>query len=255
MLKHKLKPWSQKALANKGFELRRSPSTDVLYNSKHLSTAGKIFEFVGPSGGGKTTLLTHMEKQLTRRWYAPYSRRLLDRTADETVMSAHRKILVAKTQRIERDGLDAWEQSEILIRLGKIMHQSLAGASGVYSRGLVLDEGICHYFAEQILEQEKSIAYALLKNRYLVLLLARSPKTVASQMLKRMTEAENRTLSDKEMGYLCSDFLLENIAQQLDIYRNLGKLAKNCGCQVLTIYSEDGIKKNIQRILEFERTI
>ncbi len=255
MLKQHLKRKIQETLATKGFELRRVPRLDPLYSTDHLPTSAKILEFVGPSGGGKSTLFEQLEHILVQRWYAPHSKRFLEYTSEDEILEAHHKILAAKIRRMERDGLGVWMQSEIFIRLGKIVQQSLAGSSNAYARGFALDEGICHYFAEQIMEQERDVAYTLLKNRFLVLLLARTPDTIIQQMLERARKTTPSDALARTVKRLESDTMLRSVTAQLEIYKNLGTLAQDCGCQVLEVFSEDGITENTCRITRFERSL
>jgi MoxR-like ATPase len=67
-----LKGTVQRVLGRYGLELRRRPGDAGLARMAARDTAGRIIEFIGPGGVGKTTIFAAAAREWGNRWFLPH---------------------------------------------------------------------------------------------------------------------------------------------------------------------------------------
>lgn len=237
--------------------MRKVPRQIDLSQLVKTPTAGKIVEFIGPSGVGKTTTFDFLKEHVHDRWLFPSSI-ALNNLVDNPTTDFERAIsltLYAKMDNLKLSQISTWKYCDIICRLEVIVKQALVISFGIHPKGFFLDEGICHFFVEQIICQDEDIIKTLLRNRHFILLLSKSPATIAAQKQERLDHTAYAGLQKQNKVNQFSNETLQNISKQLDIYQQFGKLAKTYGCEVLELYTENGIGVNVQKIIEFEKNL
>ncbi len=252
-----LKRYLKRFLARRGLEVRNLPRDSDYSQVAMAPTAGKVIEFIGPSGVGKSTVFASLKTHVRDRWLFANTFVL---TAPAAVANPEFEravllILYDKMDVLKKASISAWNYCNVIHQLEDIVKKSLLIAAATHPKGYLLDEGIGHYFCEQIMAQDHATRKALLGNRHFIVLLAATPEKVAAQRQERQRDQNIATAglqNPNETDYLSAE-VLQKIAKQMVIYKQFAELAKTHGCEVLELYVENGIAGNVQEIVKFEQ--
>lgn len=225
------------------------------YSFYSKETSGKILEFIGTSGIGKTTLLNHTVARLKNRWLFGYCIDYLNRKdppseVDEVLM----KILIRRMENIKNsDSFCPWH-SLLDIRLSvNVMHEAMFIAQNVFPKGFVFADGLFRHFSAEILQVGDELPGQLWKNRAFVYLRARTPETA-------MTRFKSREMRAAQIGHgpqrgTAQDRVLSRVIQEQEMFQTIVEKALSFGCPVLVVDAEDSLQDSIKKVLEFESSL
>ncbi len=153
-LRLQARQWFKHWLARAGYELRRLPNLADRVEEVRPS-AGRVVEFIGPSGVGKSTLFAQLA--LCRQdWMvrseierdANLSARFLARPGVPAWV--YERLMFAKFEEIRELPLSsATKAAQVRYALNKLL-ADLAMRTRPPARGVITDDGICHNFSLQI---------------------------------------------------------------------------------------------------------
>ncbi len=220
-------------LESSGFALQRVPRTKDLSPSQRRLTRGRLIEFVGPSAIGKSTVFQKIKPQLKDDWLFEYHTRLPETNleCENDFLKVLRKVYVARIDRLCASGIDLTQNVSIVKRLCEVVNCSILAMTHDFPRGFVFDEGLAHFFAEQIIALDDEAAAEILKRMSLVFILPTKTDTLVERRLLRHT-SENvdtvRTQAEKE----------------LQIYWSLVAICTRCGIDHIVLNAENSVQEN-----------
>lgn len=236
-------------LAALGIGVHRLPGSLDLQRRAHSPSAGRVLEFVGPGGAGKTTVFDAAAGRLRARWFL--TRHALQLAApgpaDPALEAIHRRLFFAKTRNAEDYGWDIVTTAEIVRYSALVMEKNLFLMSGRYPRGFALDEGICRFYPEEIPALPPVQAARLLAGRALVMVRPDAPETVMARHAARHAARDGATAD--------AGRLRARVEKDMRLFDRLAGVARAQGCPVLTLRAEDPCDANAGRVLAFERAL
>lgn len=220
-------------------------------------TAGKIVEFIGPSGVGKTSTFRSLAPALQDRWnfqehIARYRYNAF--TLDPERQTLYEQLVKLRYDEVLSQNATLPERVNRLAFSLKLVNEDMALVSQSYSRGFFIDDGLCHNFTRALLDlllHEDAKAQQLLLSRAFVVLLANDPDFVVENILSRRKisppfRGNNfPSLDHRELRDFCAERNRE-CARLLEFFSRIG-------CMNLVVYAEDGIETNSDKIRDFER--
>ena len=223
------------------------------YSFYTKETSGKVLEFLGTAGVGKSTLFHNSIARLRSRWMFAYHLDYLKRKAepcevDEILMA----ILKSRIDKITNaESFCPWHSLVDLQRSVKIMHQTMLIAHDVHPKGFAFHEGLFRHFATEIQQMGDKFPVQLWKNRAFVYLRSRNPETVFSRYRSR--EAISSKIERQRIG--SDDQVLSRIKMEQQNFQAIVDKAPSFGCPVLVLDAENPLKDSIKKVLEFERSL
>jgi energy-coupling factor transporter ATP-binding protein EcfA2 len=240
----------KRSIGRLGYEIKRKKNQDRLYKYSPTHSAGHILELMGPSGIGKSTLLSSVSGTLGKSWFLPRHALELELSSlehDPALMNVHRTLLVRKAANSGKDGSDFWlvagahTYSAHVARTDILMH---AG----FPRGFALDEGLFQVFSKHIPGLDADQWELLAAGRLLVHLSARDPDTIADRAMRRYEERVRRGLFQHPKDF---DTLRKRAVTSIAKYAQLADLARQHGIEVIDLYAEDPVPANGRALLDF----
>lgn len=160
------------------FELRpRGKTIQSLMSYPRLETAGKIVEFIGTQGIGKSTLNNDLHKSLKDNWFfrADLGQIGPSDTAAGEIERLHRDIYFHRIRHLQEEQADPWKSITTSRQMSKVVSESLTIQTNDFPRGFILDESLFKNFQREVLELAAERPDPLWVNRAFVYLRARDP--------------------------------------------------------------------------------
>ncbi|TVP53163.1 MAG: hypothetical protein EA345_00135 [Halomonas sp.] len=220
-------------MASLGLRVERIPNAERIRASLLQGTSGWNVEFVGPSGVGKTYLCRQVAPSLSRHWFFERHAKSLSGSVPEDPLKAQYFSLLyaARFVRLQNTDLGLARRAAIVARMSEVIRQGLVAHSLGLPRGFILDDGIAHFFAEQILAQDINTTATYLRDMGLIFLLPPRPDTI-------------------ELEALAIDKSVSQALREAAIYWRLYDLATHCGAQILTLDATER-RLNPQKVHHF----
>lgn len=205
----------KKVLSDLGLSITKAPPAARTLSAEPRSTQGWVVELVGPSGVGKTTLRQQVEPVLKKDWFFEHhAKGLLGHVPENDGHADYiKRLFTARLNDLQTLDLSLERIADIGQRVCEVVRLGLVAKSCDAPRGFIMDDGLLHFFAGQILEQERGATEAFLTRTAVVFLM---PGGAAAQV----------------------PFALEN-PTQLDVYRALRDLVQDIGCPTLVLDSDN----------------
>ncbi|MEP1356261.1 MAG: hypothetical protein ABJX32_04315 [Tateyamaria sp.] len=252
-----LKTWLKKEtkarIGSLGYELRREYNPDSLKKFSRKRSAGKVLEFIGPSGIGKSTLLYAIRGELSKDWFLPHHAASLFHVAfkeTDNSFDSHRQLLLNRVARIDRNQRDFWTLATS-VRYGAQVASTDIAIRSDFPRGFVLDEGLFQIFSGDFSELDKGALEKLCAGRSLVFLSAHRPETIAERRMARngrRHSGADRSREDVSGQSARAEISLQHFSSFADKMRDLG-------ADVLTLFAEDENALNLEKVLDFSKRI
>ena len=163
----------KKVLLNLGVEVSKaSPPTRTLGASQRRSQ-GWLVEFVGPSGVGKTTLRQQVTPMLRQDWFFEHhAKGLMGKIKEDAATATYiKRLLRGRLGKIQNSDMTLERIAEISQRVCEVARLGLVTKSSELPRGFIMDDGIAHFFAEQIIDQDRDATAAFLVRTAFIFLL------------------------------------------------------------------------------------
>jgi hypothetical protein len=247
--KHALKAF----LHSRGFRLERVQS---LEESACPETAGKIVEFIGPSGVGKTATFQSLAPVLRERWHFQehiaqhhYNAFKLDPGKE----AFYERLVKGRCEEVLNQNATLPEKANRLAFSLKLVSEDMALVAQSYSRGFFIDDGLCHNFSSVLLDllvRGDPKAKRVIRSRAFVVLLADDPDFVVENILFRRKHSHQfrgnnfPSLDHQQLRRFCAERNRE-CARLLGFFDRIGSLN-------LILRAEDGIEANSKKIRDFE---
>ncbi|MGB1308626.1 MAG: hypothetical protein ACPG6B_06930 [Oceanihabitans sp.] len=237
----------------KKFFKKKSVQPSVVVKPKKNLSEGRIVEFIGPSGIGKTTLYNTIIKELTSNWInAKNFKEHEYGTANEELFAIHWKLLKYKLERVDSFNLGSLEKINLVQYFKQVLLENIKMINVKGKSGYLLEEGLCHNFSIELLNLNEKELKAVLGNRYIISVLPKDTKTVVNQIRKRTVEgghtvAHHKNLNDEELEEYCkiSTKAFEKFTNHIQKFN----------FPLCTLYVEDGIEFNSNKIIDFEKAM
>ena len=147
-------------------------------------------EFIGPSGVGKSTFCEAYRQVSSIPWGHAGDIAGLRLVGGETELdgSIHWKLLSKKLEYLDRQPLNRFRSAKLMYYFSQVVSLDLML---FYSEGpaiFLLDEGICHNFAGQLIELNETDFRYIMSGRALVYVRPRDPELVVYRIRKRAME-------------------------------------------------------------------
>jgi hypothetical protein len=241
-------------MAAAGYSIARIPDEGRLLSDRPHLTSGMLFEFMGPSGIGKTHIFREVQAARRANWLPVgdllgLTPRAISEAEDLQPLLSD--IILERVEEERSRSVHAWTVA------GAAEYASRAAKTYIvmrrhYARGIMMDEGILHAFSTQLARRGQRELRTLLDRHVIVFLDARNPETVARRYLARDEERQAR-------GDLVRPMSLDQAAAMaqasLEAQRTLHDAALECGRAGLRIYAEDGSDRNLRDVLDFEARV
>jgi len=214
---------------------------------------GKILEFIGPSGVGKTKLYNLTKDKLSSNWHYleviyPYK----FNNTDEKLIDIHWNIFKKKSSFIENLNTKSITKLKLSGYFNQVLINNIKLMLIKNESGFFLEEGIFHNFSRELITLRDEDLVYILKNRCLVFILPRDSMNVVNQIRKRINEGghtvyHHNGLNDKQLNTLTKDSV-SNFNEFLERIQKFN-------IPVCKLYLEDGLEENCKKIIEFERSL
>jgi hypothetical protein len=217
---------SKKVLANLGYIVSRVPPATQTMTADQRDTKGWLVEFVGPSGIGKTTLHQQIAPAQKKDWFfEAHAKGLVGQVrANDTTEAYIRQLFVRRLENLQNININLETVAKISQRVCEVTRLGLVSKSMDVPRGFIMDDGLAHFFAEQILEQDTNATEAFLSKTAFVFLLP--------------DEADTRPPT------------MPHTRTQLDVYHDLRDLMLSLGRPTLVLKRSE---YNAEKVLSFIR--
>jgi len=222
-------------------------------NEKKNISKGKIIEFIGPSGVGKTVLYNTVKNDLSATWgHSKSFNKQNDNVLDEQLNKIHWELFKKKIDAVNLMHTGSEEKLNLMGYFKRILSNNIKILQPNSESGFFLDEGICHNFSAELLALDKKDFLTVIGNRCLICVLTKDPKIVVKQIRERTasgghTVFHHTKLSDGELERLT----LESIYN----FKKLLNLVHTYNIPVCQLYVEDGDAFNLNKIIAFEAAV
>lgn len=232
------------AIRRAGLLVQRGPRARDLDLSRRNKTQGQTVEFVGPSAIGKSTIFEKMRPSLKNNWlFEQHTRRLNAPEAKEQEFSSVlRSVYFDRIRDLERDVGDIIKCSEIIDRVTEIVRVALVLTAREFPRGFVLDEGIAHFFAGQIIALPEDQAHKFLFGRALIFVLPSQASTLVNRRSGRS-------------GIQATQQDVEEAESQIKIYQSLATKCSETDTPHIMLNADEPVSKNAKRAFNFLETL
>jgi ABC-type dipeptide/oligopeptide/nickel transport system ATPase subunit len=219
-----------------------------------MPSSGHIIELVGTQGVGKSTLNRAVYQVLNHSWFfrsdLEYTGPTDVRVPD--VEALHREIYFRRIDRVREAEPDPWKSLTVSRQMSTVIYESLMLCSNVFPRGFILDEGLFKNFPREVLDLNATEARSLWRKRSFIHLRARDPEVAAGRYLRRMEERRREGIFQHDQSM---PEVLARIRSDNRLFDRICERALEQGSAAITVYAEDSSEDNIQRILNFEKTL
>lgn len=214
-------------------------------------TDGKIVEFIGPSGVGKTYIFRHALENFSDRYITRPSETKIQ---DHLVLDygPHWNLLVSKVKSIGNKNLNDFQRAKLLQYFSQVLVEDIKIRIQLEKHGFFLDEGLVHNFSKDLTDIDDPEFYMAMSSRIIIMV----------SQCRLETVLERRRLRFKETGHIVtyqSGLSRTEELQQIELdcmrLEKLAYRAEQFGCPVLRITAEDPMEKNISLILRFEKNL
>ncbi|MGK7933889.1 MAG: hypothetical protein AB4041_21005 [Microcystaceae cyanobacterium] len=216
--------------------------------------SNKYIEFIGPSGIGKSTLFYEIKELMVGDWN--YNEQIdpvtLMKNDDEFENSFHWELLVKKLKNLEKKEINTFQQIQLMKYFTEVVFRDFVMLNGFYEKGFLLEEGLCHNFAEELAELSEPEFVNLMAGRAIIYLIPRKSTTVVKRLRKR--EIEGGHVVTHHVG-LNNNQLKEITEVSLVNFEKLVSKAKLIGVPICRIFAEDDLSHNRDLVLCFEQEI
>lgn len=222
-------------------------------DAKINHSRGKVIEFIGPSGVGKSTLCSITEKKLSAKWNTLdliQSTNII--TIDEKLLESHWKVFKAKISSINCLKTKNSVKLKLATYFNKVISININLLHFENEYGFFLEEGICHNFAQELLDLNNEELYSLLKHRHLICILPKDPMFVVDQIKKRTSEGGHTVYHHEGLD---SKALLDIVNESIIVYKEFITRIQNLNISSCQLLAEDGIEINSKKIIEFEASL
>lgn len=163
----------KKMLAELGFAVSRVQSGARSLAAAETHTKGWLVELVGPSGVGKTTLWAQVAPQLKTDWFFEAHAKGLAGQLEEDPGSATyiKRLLAARLEDLAQVDHPLERVALIGQRACEVARLGLVSKTPGLPRGFIMDDGLLHFFAAQVIAQPVADTEAFLKHSACVFLL------------------------------------------------------------------------------------
>lgn len=205
-------------------------------------------EFIGPSGVGKTHLRDAVVSQLSQNYaLAPPDFPILNHNSFPN--SRHYSLLQMKAANIgARQRLNSVQRTVLLRYFSDIALRDITIQFLSTGEAFLLDEGLVHNFAAELLALEQSVLKQLLVQRALIYLRPSRIQTVVDRVrLRSLSGAlvtHHQGLDDSELAAIAQE--------SVDRFDEVSRLGQEIGVPILKLNAESDLSHNIAAILKFE---
>jgi hypothetical protein len=218
-------------------------------------TRGIHIEILGPSGAGKSTLLSaalgRLEGDYMLRDEIPSPLFLKKRTPPDYDARISR-LFFSGVKRLDPLAGSLPEMIGRFTYHSQVILRDMAVCSGSLSRGVMLDEGICHCFREQIAAMPDAEFAAFIEGRALVILTARDPATIVERVEQRA--GDDGEIRAHHVGKSHDDLVTGATSSILKTETIAGRaMAHNA--DVIELVIENGLAHNVAALVAFEQRL
>lgn len=220
---------------------------------KKNSSTGKIIEFIGPSGVGKSTLYNETKNSLSSVWRNSKSlNKFKGNTTDEQLAEIHWKLFKSKISNVDSINTDGLVKLSLMEHFQKMLSDNLKIIQQENEVGIFLEEGLCHSFSRELIVLTNAELINVLGNRFLIYVSPKDPNIVVRQIRKRAMEGGHTVyhhvgLDDQDLNRITKD--------SIDNFNKLTNHIEKLNVPVCRLFVEDGIEINSNRIIEFEKSL
>lgn len=220
------------------------------HSGPSTSTPNKIvFELIGPSGVGKSFFSSHLLKRLSSRLSDGSRTEIPNGNHHQATPLPHWRLLELKVQELAgKDSLTVLQKTLLMQHFTFILLQDIAMLSLSPGETVLLDEGVLHNFAGEILCSDSSDTRAILQSKAIVYLRPNRTETILKRVLARARAGELRShhigMTHREM--------LEAIEHSVEKFDRFVGLADRYGVPSLTLAAEASTKQKTKLFEEFE---
>lgn len=215
-------------------------------------TAGRIVEFIGTQGIGKSTLNNDLHKHFKNDWFFRSDLGKIG-PADASeggVEQLHRDIYFQKIRYLEEHQPDPWKSITVARQMSKVIGESLTILTNDFPRGFILDESLFKNFPKEVLKLASEDPSPLWQNRAFIYLRARDPDFVIARYQGRVAERNRRGLLQRQPT---SEEVRAAVERDNRLFDQILDKAAAFDCPAIVVYAEDAHQNNISRILDFEK--
>ncbi len=244
-----------RALRTADLELRRiEPRTAE--QGPLTASSGRVIEFVGVSGIGKTTLARRLQGSLGGRWYFVEHVASIQEAAFRLPpgrQAFYDRLIEAKIAAVRGSGRHLYQQLSNLSTFSTNLLRDMAIRQAPVSRGFVQHDGALHVYCDEILIAGQADPVGMetfLRDRAIVHIVARRPETVLARIRARRREAGEAKLNNYPGldDATVLDMTLEKDRQR----RILCTICEEMGLPLLRLDAEEEPETNLRRIVDFE---
>ncbi len=165
--------FSKSLLAGSGFAVSRVSPALRSQSARPRDTKGWLVEFVGPTGVGKSTLFRRVEPMLRRDWFFErHAKGLTGKVVEDEAHAEYlRRICARRLEDLQADRLRFDRVASIGQRVFEVARLGRVTKSQHLPRGFVIDDGLAHFFAEPICEQDREATMAFFSKTAFVFVL------------------------------------------------------------------------------------
>lgn len=217
---------------------------------KPNNSKGKIIEFIGPPGVGKSTLYSATKDSLSSVWSnLKLINKLQNNTPEEQVAKIHWKLYKDKFNNVDAINTSSLAKLNLMEYFKIVLSNNLKLIQFDNKEGFFLEEGICNNFSSELLQLNKDEFFKALGNRFIVCILPHDPKIVVQQIKKRTSEGGHTVYHHIGLDDVALEELTRNEVTNFNTFLNQLKKYDFPVCQ---LYVEDGLEANSKKILDFE---
>lgn len=227
-------------LSSAGLQLQRVPRPREIDTTRSRATRGLVVEFVGPAGIGKTTLFRHIAHSLKKDWLFEHHTRAhaIPDLAPSAFLSGLEAVHFARMEHLHETSADVYRNICLIKRICEIVDATILAATQDFPRGFVFDEGIAHFFAEQIIALDDDAAQEILGHMALIFILPEDTETLVARRSGRGDGPD-------------SPAARVQAEEELAVYRALLALCRRCGLMHVVLNAEDSVAVNSARALDY----
>lgn len=215
-------------------------------------TSGKVIEFIGPSGVGKSFLCDRAFPLLSAHWRKGISPPKSSEDHLMPEMSAHWKLLRSKFEKLSLGQLNSYQRAKLLRYFSEVIAKDLEMRAQLSMCGFVLDEGLFHNFGKELLALDDDEFGLVAASRIIIALLPSRPETVVERRRSRFDQKGFLVTSQSGKS---RDEQLKAIESSVNTYQAVMDRATHYRVPWLRLTAEASLGDNLTSILEFEKVM